>query len=87
MKISAYPVQAADRGMSPVTDPLPRGFTWTVENTVDSRAPGAEGAVLRTRPVPHLVPTALATGPSKGCRKPVGEADASVRSILSSCPR
>ena len=68
-KISAYPVQAADSGMNPVSDPLPRGFTWTVENSVVARAPVAEGAVSRTRPVPHLVPTALATGRSKGCRK------------------
>ena len=84
-KISAYPVQAADSGMNPVSDPLPRGFTWTVENVENSvvgRAPVAEGAVLRTRSMPRLVPTALATGRSKGCRKPLGEPDANVRSTL-----
>ena len=90
MEISAYPGQTAGCGMSPVSDPLPRGFTWTVENVENSvvaRAPVAEGAVLRTRPVPHLVPTALATGRSKGCRKPLREPDANVRSTLSSRPR
>lgn len=88
-KISAYRVQAVDRRMIPVSDLSPRGFTWTVENVENSvvaRAPVAEGAVLRTRPVSHLVPTALATGRSNGCRKPVGEPDASVRSTLLSRP-
>ena len=87
MEISAYPGQTAGRGMSPVSDPLPRGPTWTVGNTVGSHVPGAEGAGLRARPVPHLVPTSLATGRPKGCRKPVVEPDASVRSTLLSRPR
>ena len=85
MKISAYPVQAVDRRMIPVSDLSSRGFTWTVENVENSvvaRAPVAEGAVLRTRSMPRLVPTALATGRSKGCRKPLGEPDANVRSTL-----
>ena len=89
-KISACRVQAVDRRMISVSDLSPRGFTWTVENVENSvvaRAPVAEGAVLRTRPVPHLVPMALATDRSKGCRKPVGEPHANVRSTLLSRPR
>jgi len=72
-KISAYPVQTVDRGMIPVSDLSPPGSTWTAENSVVARAPGAEGAVLRKRlgttPHPDIAGDWPVQGEPQGSRR------------------